>query len=59
MKCKGKRIYINGLRQKGGRVDTPRLECIVTHDEHGKTLTINDGVIGFTIPFEPLEKYLK
>ena len=35
------------------------LDCIITNDEHGKTLSINDGNVQFTIPFEPLERYLK
>lgn len=35
------------------------LDCIITNDEIGKTLSINDGNMQFTIPFEPLERYLK
>jgi len=36
-----------------------RLECIITNDRFGKTLSINDGKKQFTIPFEAVEKYLK
>lgn len=36
-----------------------KLECIITNDEIGKTLSINNGEIQFTIPFEPIERYLK
>lgn len=35
------------------------LECIITNDEKGKTISINNGVLQFTIPFEPIEGYLK
>ena len=34
-------------------------DCIITNDEHGKTLSICDGKMQFTIPFEPIERYLK
>lgn len=34
-------------------------DCIITNDEIGKTLSINDGNVQFTIPFEPLERFLK
>lgn len=33
--------------------------CIITNDERGKTLSIGDGELQFTIPFEPIERYLK
>jgi len=36
-----------------------RLECIITNDRIGKTLSINDGKKQFTIPFEAVEKYLR
>ena len=59
MKCKNKKVYVKGVRLLGVRLDTLRLECIVTNDECGKTLSINDGHTQFTIPFEPIEKFLK
>ena len=34
-------------------------DCIITNDEIGKALSINDGNMQFTIPFEPIERYLK
>ena len=34
------------------------LECIISNDQIGKTLSINDGKKQFTIPFEAVEKYL-
>ena len=36
-----------------------KLECIITNDKKGKTISINNGVLQFTIPFEPIERYLK
>lgn len=35
------------------------LDCIITNDERGKTLSICDGKTQFIIPFEPIERYLK
>lgn len=35
------------------------LSCVISNDERGKTLSISDGSKMFTIPFEPLERYLK
>ena len=35
------------------------LECIISNDRLGKTLSINDGKNQFTIPFEAVEKYLR
>lgn len=35
------------------------LTCIITNDERGKTLSVGDGTLQFTIPFEPIERYLK
>lgn len=35
------------------------LEVIITNDEKGKTLSIYNELLQFTIPFEPIERYLK
>lgn len=35
------------------------LEVIITNDEKGKTLSIHNELLQFTIPFEPIEGYLK
>lgn len=35
------------------------IECIITNDKIGKTLSIVVGEGMFTIPFESIEKYLK
>ena len=59
MQCKNKKINVSGLMNNERGVCVRRFECIITNDERGKTLSINDGKIQFTIPFEPIEKYLK
>ena len=58
---KNKEIKVLGLNQNLDEMKgTPMmLKCIVTNDGGGKTLSITDGFKIFTIPFEPLEKYLK
>lgn len=35
-----------------------KVECVITNDKVGKTLSIIDNGKIITIPFEPLEKYL-
>lgn len=62
MKCKNKIIPVAGIRYDGNakyKFDKVTFEAIITNDERGKTLSINDGKIQFTIPFEPLQEYLK
>lgn len=63
MRCKNKSVKVNGLRgiDDGKTIKITRqvLECIVTNDNYGRTLSINDGRVQFTIPFEPLAKYLE
>lgn len=59
MKCKNKKVMVDGGISNGISVVTAKLTCIITNDEQGKTLSINDGMKQFTIPFEPIEKYLK
>lgn len=56
-----KKIVILGMQQNSEK-EKPFINlfnCIVTNDEKGKTLSINNGKIQFSIPFEPLEKYLR
>lgn len=49
-----------GVNVSGSPFLAPKLfDCIITNDEIGKTLSINDGNVQFPIPFEPLERYLK
>lgn len=60
MKCKNKEVKVKGyiyldlLR----KMKETELTCIITNDEKGKTLSIHNEGIMFTIPFEPIEQYL-
>lgn len=57
---RNKRIAVLGMTLYPNGDSLPdELECIITNDEKGKTLSINNGVLQFTIPFEPIERYLK
>ena len=55
MKCKNKEIIVRGMVYDGdSKITVMGLRCICTNDEKGKTLSIDDGNIQFTIPFEAL-----
>ena len=57
---RNKRISVRGITLYPNGDDLPdEFECIITNDEKGKTISINNGVLQFTIPFEPIERYLK
>ena len=43
-----KSIYVDGI------IYSPSNAGMVSNDKIGKTLSINDGVTQFTIPFEPV-----
>lgn len=61
MKCKNREISVRGMEynDKTGKLKIKELRCIVTNDEKGKTISVDNGETQFTFPFEPLEKYLK
>lgn len=59
MECKNKKIEVDGFVAYRSSYKRQKLECIITNDSRGKTLSINDGFTQFTIAFEPIEKYLK
>ena len=60
-KKKIKNLHIRvsgGVNVSGSPLLAPKtFDCIITND--GKTLSINDGNVQFTIPFEPIERFLK
>lgn len=60
-KVKNLHVHVSGgVNASGSAFLVPKMfDCIITNDEIGKTLSINDGNVQFTIPFEPLERYLK
>lgn len=59
-KIKNLHVRVSGGFGSGSPFLVPKMfDCIITNDEIGKTLSINDGNVQFTIPFEPIERYLK
>lgn len=52
-------IPIMGGVMTGSGIQFRKLDVIVTNDSTGKSISINDGNIQFTIPFEPVEKYFQ
>ena len=60
MKCRNKIVEAIGIVTEGKEMFKKPFYCIITNDDHGKSLSINDGKnVQFTIPFKPIEKYLK
>lgn len=59
MQCKNKEIVVRGMEYDRKNVIIKKLRCICTNDEIGKTLSINNGVTQFTIPFEAVEECFK
>ena len=61
MKCKNKEIAVNGAEYncETKKIAIRRLYCICTNDEEGKTLSIDNGTIQFSIPFEAIEECFK
>lgn len=59
MKRKNKEIIVNGMEFDGNQLRLKKLTCICSNDEHGKTLSIDNGVQQFTIPFEAVEHCFK
>ena len=59
MKCKNKEITVQGMVCIGGYNKVESLHCICTNDEKGKTLSIDNGVMQFSIPFEAIAECFK
>ena len=59
MKCKNKEIKVKGMEYNAftGTVKVRELYCICTNDSKGKTLSIDNGIIKFSIPMEEISKY--
>lgn len=49
-----KSIYVDGLIYSPNTLGQTRFNVMVSNDTIGQTLSINDGVTQFTIPFEPV-----
>ena len=57
---KNKWVEVKGMYQSASGVMIPtKLNCIITNDSKGKTLSIGTEQVMFTIPFESIEEYLK
>lgn len=61
MKCKNKEVNVKGFVYNGAsqRMSPCNFSVICTNDEKGKTLSIDNGHLQFTIPFEPVAKYFE
>lgn len=49
-----KSIYVDGIIYSPSNAGMMKFNVMVSNDKIGKTLSINDGVTQFTIPFEPV-----
>ena len=61
MKCKNKHFSIKGYKQNviANELQPAMLDVIVTNDELGKTVSVNDGNIQFIFPADEVAKWLK
>lgn len=61
MKCKNKEVIVMGLvyDDVGRKFYRQKLRVICTNDDKGKTLSVDDGRIQMSIPFEQVEEYFK
>jgi hypothetical protein len=58
-KIVNKLTKVNGLKSTPVGNKVSELAVRITNDNIGKTISISDGTTQFTIPFEPIEEYLK
>lgn len=56
---RNKRVLVVGMITTPEIMIPGTLNVIITNDEIGKTISIGNGKTQFTIPFEPIERYLK
>jgi hypothetical protein len=61
MKCKSKEIRVTGTvyDDRTRKFNFQRLRCICTNDEKGKTLSVDNGAIQFSIPMELIAPYFE
>lgn len=59
MNCKNKTIFLPMVKSDGNKLHKGTAVAMVTNDELGKTLSLRFDNIQITVPFEPLEEYLK
>lgn len=54
-----KMLEVVGLEATMIETKVKTLQVRISNDHQGKTISITNGIIQFTIPFEPLESHLK
>lgn len=61
MKCKNKEINVKGLvyNDASQMLSRCNLRVLCTNDEKGKTLSIDNGHLQFSIPMEDIAKYFE
>lgn len=61
MKCRNKEVQVTGIEfdLETNKAFITLINCICSNDEYGKTLSIDNGKIQFTISFNDIEKYFK
>ena len=56
---KNKWVSVDGFIFTDGGMTPGKINCIITNDRVGKSLTIGVGQIMYEIPFEKIEDYLR
>ena len=61
MKCKNKELIIKGTEYNdiSRKLQIKNLRVICTNDEKGKTLSVDNGIIQFSIPMEDIIECFK
>ena len=60
MKFKNKKVALQGIKDDGLFLQKGEVIATITNDEIGKTLSLRfNNQFQITVPFEPLEEYLK
>ena len=61
MKCKNKELIIKGTEYNdiSRKLQIKNLRVICTNDEKGKTLSLDNGIIQFSIPMEDIIECFK
>jgi hypothetical protein len=61
MKYKNKEVNVKGLvyNDASQQMRPCNFNVICSNDEKGKTLSIDNGLLQYTIPFEPIAKYFE
>lgn len=61
MKCKNKEVIVKGMvyNDKMQTMSFCDIHCLITNDKERKTLSLDNGEVQLTIPFNQIEKYLR